>query len=336
MRARITGTGRYEPSEVWTSERVEARVCAESSGFRFPRGVVQLASGVAERRFAPEGVNSSDLAVHAAKRALRAAERDSLEIDLLIFASASHDVAEPATANIVQAELGCERAAVMDVKNACNSFLNGLDVAHAFIETGRATRVLVVAGERLSTTIKWDLDESDDLSTRLAALTLGDAGAAMVIEASGDPERGLLPGAFESDGRFWALSTVLAGGSRYGASPEQMYFVCESSELQKLAVNRLPPLITDTLIKLDWALEDIALVVPHQVSAAVIDRLCTLMSYPRERCMMTLHRLGNTAAASIPAAFDTAIEEGRVKPGDKVLLVGGAAGFSAGVVPVVL
>ena len=315
---------------------VEARVRDRSDGFRLPRGVVQLASGVAERRYAAEGVNSSDLAVYAAIRALQAAERDPREIDLLIFASASHDVAEPATANIVQAELGCDRAAVLDVKNACNSFLNGLDVAHSFIETGRATRVLIAAGERLSPTIKWDLGDSDELATRLAALTLGDAGAAMVVEASTHSERGLLPGVFESDGRFWHLSTVLGGGSRFGGVPEQMYFVCESSELQKLAVNRLPSIINDTLIKLDWSLEDIALVVPHQVSAAVIDRLCTLMSYPRERCMMTLQRLGNTAAASIPVALDIAIEEGRVQQGDKILLVGGAAGFSAGVVPVVL
>jgi 3-oxoacyl-[acyl-carrier-protein] synthase-3 len=258
------------------------------------------------------------------------------DVDLLIFASASHDVAEPATANMVQIALGCDRAAVMDVKNACNSFLNGLDVAQAFIETGRAPRVVVATGECLSPTIKWDIDGSDDLPIRLAALTLGDAGAACVLEASAAPERGVLRGAFESDGSHWELSTVLGGGSRYGAAPERMFFECRSTKLQQLAVTRLPALVTDVLMKLDWALEDVALVVPHQVSRSVIERIASLMGYPLDRCMVTLDRFGNTAAASIPFALDLAIEEGRAAVGDKVLLVGGAAGFSAAVVPLIL
>ena len=237
---------------------------------------------------------------------------------------------------MLQAALGCERAAVMDVKNVCNSFLNGLDVAQAFIETGRATRVVVAAGERLSPTIKWDIGGSDDLPIRLAALTLGDAGAACVVEASADPERGLRRGAFESDGRHWELSTVLGGGSRYGGAPERMFFECRSTKLQQLAVTRIPALVTDVLMKLDWALEDVALVVPHQVSRSVIERVASLLGYPLDRCMVTLDRFGNTAAASIPLALDLAIEEGRAAAGDKVLLVGGAAGFSAAVIPLVL
>jgi 3-oxoacyl-[acyl-carrier-protein] synthase-3 len=258
------------------------------------------------------------------------------DVDLLIFASASHDVAEPATANMVQIALGCERAAVMDVKNACNSFLNGLDVAQAFIETGRAPRVVVAAGECLSPTIKWNIEGSDDLPVRLAALTLGDAGAACVLEASVAPERGLLRGAFESDGSHWELSTVLGGGSRYGADPDRMFYECRSTKLQQLAVTRIPALVTDVLMKLDWAIEDVALVVPHQVSSAVIERVASLLEYPLDRCVVTLDRFGNTAAASIPFALDLALEEGRATAGDKVLLVGGAAGFSAAVIPLIL
>jgi len=101
-------------------------------------------------------------------------------------------------------------------------------------------------------------------------------------------------------------------------------------------VARIPALVTDVLMKLDWALEDVALVVPHQVSQSVIERIASLLGYPVERCMMTLDRFGNTAAASIPFALDLAIEEGRAAVGDKVLLVGGAAGFSAAVIPLIL
>jgi 3-oxoacyl-[acyl-carrier-protein] synthase-3 len=336
IRAVIAGTGRYLPDAVWSSAMVEARVNEHSGDWRIPDGVIRLATGVVERRYAPDDLASSDLALRAAARALEAAGAEPVDIDLLIFASASHDVAEPATANIVQAGLGCERAAVMDVKNACNSFLNGLDVAQAFIETGRATRVLVAAGERLSPTIKWDIGSSDALPTRLAALTLGDAGAACVVEASPDTHRGLRRGAFESDGRHWELSTVLGGGSRYGASPEQMYFECRSTKLQQLATERIPTLVHDVLVKLDWELDDVALVVPHQVTTSVIERIVSMLGYPRERCMITLDRFGNTAAASIPVALDLALEQGRASVGDKVLLVGGAAGFSAAVIPLVL
>jgi 3-oxoacyl-[acyl-carrier-protein] synthase-3 len=315
---------------------VEARVDERSGGWHIPKGMIRLVSGVVERRYASEGMCSSDLAARAAQRAMATAGIEPRDVDLLIFASASHDVAEPATANMVQIALGCDRAAVMDVKNACNSFLNGLDVAQAFIETGRAPRVVVASGECLSPTIKWDIDGSDDLPIRLAALTLGDAGAACVLEASAAPERGVLRGAFESDGSHWELSTVLGGGSRYGAAPERMFFECRSTKLQQLAVTRLPALVTDVLMKLDWALEDVALVVPHQVSRSVIERIASLMGYPLDRCMVTLDRFGNTAAASIPFALDLAIEEGRAAVGDKVLLVGGAAGFSAAVVPLIL
>jgi 3-oxoacyl-[acyl-carrier-protein] synthase-3 len=336
IRALLAGTGRYAPDDLWTSDMVEARVDACSTGWSIPKDIVRLATGVRERRYAPEGVYSSDLAIRASQRALAASGIEPIDIDVLIFASASHDVAEPATANVVQAALGCERAAVMDVKNACNSFLNGLDVAQAFIETGRAPRVLVAAGECLSPTIKWNIDGSQDLPVRLAALTLGDAGAACVLEASGAPERGLMRGAFESDGQHWELSTVRGGGSRYGAAPEHMFFECRSTKLQQLAVERIPALVTDVLMKLDWSLDDIALVVPHQVSMSVIERIASMLEYPLERCAVTLDRFGNTAAASIPFALDAALEEGRATTGDKVLLVGGAAGFSAAVVPLVL
>jgi 3-oxoacyl-(acyl-carrier-protein) synthase III len=336
VRPTITGTGRHLPEAVWTSAMVEEEVDRRSDGWRIPKGLIRMAAGVTQRRFAPEGTTSSDLAAAAGQEALAAAGLQPAAVDVVVFASASHDVAEPATANIVQAELGCCHAAVLDVKNACNSFLCGLDVAQAFIETGRAERVLVTAGERLFPTIKWSIRDDADLAVRLPALTLGDAGAACVVEPTTDPERGLLPGVFESDGRHWRLSTVLGGGSMYGADAEGMFFECRSTELQRLAVERVPAVVTHALMKLGWDLDDVALVVPHQVSRAVIERIASLLAFPIERCMVTIDRFGNTAAASIPLALDVALEEGRAHPGDKVLLVGGAAGFSAGVIPLVL
>jgi 3-oxoacyl-[acyl-carrier-protein] synthase-3 len=319
-----------------TSAEVEARVTESSPGFRMPRGLIQLLTGVAERRYAEPGVASSDLAIAAGQRALESAGVEPPAVDLLIFASASHDVAEPATANIVQQGLGCHAASVFDVKNACNSFVNGLDVAHAFIQTGRARRVLVTSGEVLSRTINWVVHDKNDLATKMAAFTLGDGGGACVVEAADTGDgRGLLPGLFLSEGQHWALSTILGGGTRYGADPERQFFECESAVLQRVAVEMLPGLVTKTVESLGWSLDEVDRIVPHQVSRSVIEQISDLLAIPLSLSEMTLDQVGNTAAASIPIALSLALEAGRIRRGDKVLLVGGAAGFSGGVVPVI-
>ena len=169
-------------------------------------------SGVRTRRYAKDGQISSDLAVAAAERALAMAGREVADVDTVIFAAASQDIAEPATANVLQEKLGCDRASVFDVKNACNSFLNGLDVAQALIQTERADCVLVATGEILSGTVKWHIENAAALRRRGAAFTLGDGGGAAVIErAHDDGAHGIFgPAEFESSGRFWRLSTVLA------------------------------------------------------------------------------------------------------------------------------
>jgi 3-oxoacyl-[acyl-carrier-protein] synthase-3 len=301
-----------------------------------PRGLVQLLSGVASRHYAEPDVVSSDLAAEAGRKVLETCDVDPLAVDLVIFASASHDVAEPATANMVQQKTGCTAAAVVDVKNACNSFLNGLDVAHAFIETGRARRVLVAAGEVLSRTINWTIRDKADLAVRLASLTLGDGGAACLVEAGdGTVGRGLLPGLFMSDGTQWELSTILGGGTLHAAAPEHQYFVCHSAELQNLAVDHLPGLMTKAVESVGWTFDDVTLIVPHQVSRSVVERITGLLSIPTDLCQVTLGHVGNTAAASIPIALSHAVDEGKVERGDKLLLVGGAAGFSAAVIPVI-
>jgi len=146
----MAGLGYVLPDRRVTSEQVEAGAPGDTDSFRLPRGIIVRGSGVETRRWRAPGQQASDLAAEAGVRALRSASLEAGQIDLLLFGSASQDVAEPATANIVQERLGCVRAACFDVKNACCSFLNALDVAHAAIETGRAERVLVTAGEVLS------------------------------------------------------------------------------------------------------------------------------------------------------------------------------------------
>jgi 3-oxoacyl-[acyl-carrier-protein] synthase-3 len=276
------------------------------------------------------------MAALASEQALAHAHLDPTAIDVVIFAAASDDITEPATANVVQEKLGCRNAAVFDVKNACNSFLNALDIAQAFIQTGRAQRILVATGEVLSPSINWHIDDAKDLYLKFAGLTLGDGGGACVVVASDEVGRGVLPGRFVSDGSQWRLSTMLSCGTLMRHDTSKMYFESESKKMQTLAIEAIPPLLRQVTKELGWDMaRDVALVIPHQVSRRVIELISKKTGYPLERCVITLDRVGNTAAASMPIALSMVLAEGRIPRGDKLLLVGGAAGFSAGVVPII-
>jgi 3-oxoacyl-[acyl-carrier-protein] synthase-3 len=258
------------------------------------------------------------------------------EIDLIIFAACTQDITEPATANIVQEKLGSTNSQVLDVKNACNSFLNGLDVADSHIRTGKSRRALVVSGETLSVGIDWNIRSLDDLKSRLAALTLGDAGAAMVLEAVPEEEgRGILATRFRSYGHKWRLATVLAGGSMRGMNPEYAYFRSESAELREAALELIPGVVAAVCAEIGWKPSDIELACGHQVTKELVHALAKMCNVPADCSMVTVTDYGNTAAASIPVALATAYEQGRLARGTKVMLVGGAAGFSVGVIPVI-
>lgn len=331
----VEGVGHALPQRVLSSEEVEELVTQRSTGFTMPKGMIELISGVCERRHVAPGITSSDLAAAAGRAALADAGTDPEEVDLLIFASASHDISEPATAAIVQDKTGCRRATFVDVKNACNSFLNGLDFAAAAIATGRAGRVLVCAGEVISPTINWSVRDLVDLKMKFAALTLGDAGGAFLLAAGEDTGRGLLPGLFRSDGSYWRLSTVMYGGTMMGADNSNPYFECDSSQLQQLALKFLPDLLSEAAARYGWRPGDLAYVVPHQVSRAIVADLCAVLEFPSDRCLITLDRFGNTAAASIPLAVSLAAEQDLISPGDKLIFICGAAGFTAGALAMV-
>jgi 3-oxoacyl-[acyl-carrier-protein] synthase-3 len=332
----LTGVGCWLPDQVITSEDIERRVANSSTDFTLPAGLIRLISGVEERRYATTTTTSSDLAAAAGLNALCHAGIPPDHIDTLIFASASHDIAEPATANIVQTKTGCHNASVFDLKNACNSFINALDVAVALIETNRSTTTLITSGEKLSPTVDWRVETNDDVARKLAAFTLGDGGGAGVVQARGRDDVGCVhPGRFLSNGEHWELSTVLAGGTLYPGDTSRRFFECDSAGLHDVTAHLLPDLILETIDRVGWSADDIDLIVPHQVSRSMVNHLTTEMGFTVDRCQVTLDRYGNTAAASIPIALATAEAQGRLRPGDHVLLVGGAAGFSAAVIPVV-
>mgnify|MGYP005843702099 CR=1 FL=1 len=158
----------------------------------------------------------------------------------------------------------------------------------------------------------------------------------MVLKASPNDGRGILRSQFISDGSTWELATIKAGGTRYLLDRSLGYFVSQSAQINKLALRHVPPVIKTVLRKSGWQVEEVDLAVPHQVTQRLIAKVCKLVSFPVERVAVTLNKYGNTAAASIPIALAEAIEAGIAREGSRVLLVGGASGFSAGAMTLVL
>ena len=331
----IAGLGRYLPEKIVTSEYIEKKVGFEEK-FNMPLGSIEKIAGVRERRYVEDNRVSSDMAYEASKIALEKAGVTPNDIDVLIFASASHDVAEPATANILQDKLKATKAHVMDVKNACNSFLNGVDVMDSFMQTGRCRIGLVAAGEVLSKFVNWDIESMEELGVGFSAFTLGDGGGAVVFKAEADQGRGIRKTRFSSDGSAWELAVIKGGGTLYPFDLSQLYFVSHSAGINKLALRHIPPTVLSMIKETGWKPEEVELVVPHQVTRSITERIMRIIGIPLEKAMYTVTKYGNTAAASIPIALVEALEEGRAKPGSKIMLVGGASGFSVGVMTVVL
>lgn len=325
--SRILGVGSFLPRHVVTSAEIERRLgCSDHLGV-LP-GLIERATGVRERRYAKPGASAAALAAKASRRALAMAKLDAAEVDAILFAAVSQDIYEPATANLLQEMLRARNAFVLDVKNACNAFLNALDLADCLICTGRARHVLVASGEVISWLVNWEVNRRDDLRRSLAAFTLGDgAGAVTVGPARG--QHGILAAAFRSDGRRWREGAVEYAGTRHPRDLERSFFYSDAEALNHDALREVPPVIRSVLWRAGWRAENLDLVVPHQAPRAIISRIARRVGVPIERCQITLGRFGNTAAASIPIALSEAEADGKLRAGAKVLLVGGASGFSA-------
>src|SRR5262249_21398197 len=254
---------------------------------------------------------------------------DATEIDLLLFASASLDLIEPATANIVQEKLGT-RAAVFDIKNACNSFLNGLQTAVALIQTGAYRKALVVAGETPSRGIKWSVADREDFKRSFLGYTFGDAGAAAVLAPSED-ERGVFYTNFQTISRHWPIAVIPGGGSMHPRGEEYTYFQGDGGSLRNAFMEIGPGILRNALAATHTRLADYRKVLVHQVSLPPAAGFVEIAGVPRNMVEVTVPELGNIAAASLPVAFARAVERGEIRPGDRVIWVGLAAGISLGV-----
>jgi 3-oxoacyl-[acyl-carrier-protein] synthase-3 len=310
-----------------TSERLE-RELGLTARLGLPPGFIERTTGVRERRWAPPGMSNSEIAGLASIEAMHMAGVAPEDIDCVIFAACGQDLAEPATANMVQDYVGAHVAHAFDVKNACNAWMNGLDIVDALIATGKIRCALIASGEHISFKVDRDIKSVDHLATKLAGLTLGDAGAAAVVAPS-DGRGGIVHSVFRSDGGHWPIATVKGGGTRFGWGNQ--LFESASAELLALAEGKLPPVIWQACRATGWTPQDFDVIVPHQVSKGFTRKMCQMMNVPFERCLISLDRYGNCGAASVPLALSLGCEGGRLQPGDRIVLVGAAAGFSVGI-----
>ena len=321
-RVGITGVGASLPERVLSTADLQRQV-EEASGLTLPAGLFSVVTGIDQRRVAAGDEHASTLAVRAGRQALTAANLDPDDIDLLLFASATRDVAEPATAHIVQAELGC-RAHALDLTNACNSFLNGVDAARAFILAGRARRALVVTGETPTRSMRPQVSSLAEARTAFAGYTFGDAGAAVVLEpvSSG----GVLDIDTETHSEHWSVGGIPGGGSRHPRGDEYTYFRGDGHVLRNV-FERVGTGILDRVRRrtgLDWT--DYARVLVHQVSLPYLARFIEVTGVPKDKLEVTVTELGNMASATL--GVQLARVEPSLRPGDRVLFIGLGGGVS--------
>lgn len=332
-RVQIVGIASFLPPKKLTSLKLEEKIRAESPDVTLPNGIIELLTGVKERRVLDAKLNASDLAMEAGKKALRQAGLTIEDIDCLIFAAASGDISEPATANIVQQKLNAT-CPVFDVKNACNSFVNAIEIAESLIVSKKYKTILIVNGEAPSRVIRTKVHNQEQLRRAFAGYTLGDAGSAMILAPS-IGKHGLLHTQLMSYGHHWEKSAVLGGGSRYIRDMDKYYFEGETEGLKDIFLEIGPQQIFDTLKKVEWKMEEVDKVIVHQVSLKSFDLLVKEAKIPREKLVIVLPTLGNMVASSIPVTLDYAVQNGEVHRGDKILLLGLAAGISIGTIALI-
>lgn len=320
-RAHILGTGRDLPQRVVSNADIAARVATTDEWIRKHLGIV-------ERRFADDDVQTSDLAAAAARRALSAAGTAPTELQAIVVALGNGDVTSPATACYVQEKLGAFSAVAFDLRAACAGFSVGLDVAKDMVESGAKERVLVIGADIASRTkIDW--------RDRTTPAIFADGAGAAVVGPSPHPERGFLSARVCSDGRGKDVVVMKGGGSLSPFTAEtlaqgEQFVQMDGKGVWEWATRELPAVIRAALTAAGLSTSDVSLLVTHQASLRLLQAVMADLGLHEDRVHTTIERYGNTLSASLPITLDEAVERGRVKPGDVVVLAAIGAGMTWG------
>jgi len=315
LRARIIGTGSCVPGRVLTNDDLTAMVDTSDEW-------IISRTGIKERRIA-DGETTQDLAIMAAKKAIRAAHITPKEIDLIVVGTVTPDMFFPSTACFLQAHLGARRGIpAFDVSAACSGFLYALDVADKFVKAGVVKKALVVGVDLFSRIIDW--------RDRSTCVLFGD-GAGAVILSTERGKRGLLSTHIHSDGNYWKMlyTPIGAWSSPFTNHPkESPYLRMQGNELFKVAVRTMLQTCQEALAYNNIKGEDITFFIPHQANRRIIDAIRERLGLPEEKVYINLDRYGNTSAGSIPIALDEMAKGGMIKEGDLLLFVAFGGGLT--------
>jgi 3-oxoacyl-[acyl-carrier-protein] synthase-3 len=317
--SRILGTGSFLPPKRLTNADLAAQLALD--GIETSDEWIVERTGIRARHFAEAGVNASDLSLPAARAALEAAGVDAAEIDLIIVATSTPDMVFPSTACLLQQKLGIAGCAAFDVQAVCSGFVYALTVADSMIKSGAASKALVVGAEVFSRIL--------DFKDRTTCVLFGDGAGAVVLGASDTP--GILATELHADGRHAGILCVpgtVSGGQILGDPLLKM----DGQAVFKLAVGVLDKVARSVLEKAGRSESDIDWLIPHQANIRIMQGTAKKLKLSLDKVVVTVDQHGNTSAASIPLALDSAVRSGQIKPGETVMLEGVGGGFTWGAV----
>jgi 3-oxoacyl-(acyl-carrier-protein) synthase III len=327
MKAGISAIAHFLPDEIRSSEELESLINANST-FSVSKGTIEQITGIKTRRVASKTTYNSTLAAAAGKKLLKDYGIDPKNIDLLIFAATGQDILEPATSHIIQAEIGTT-CPVMDITNACNSFINALEVANSFIKTGDYRSILIVTGEVPSKSAKFKLRDRADFKNSFPGFSFGDAGTAVLVDAA-CKVAAIEDMSFFADSTDWDVAMLPGGGSRFLDMPDSMFFVGDGAKLAEPFLTHAPALFKDFLKKNNLHVEDIDRFFIHQVALPYLKKLLDLAGIDERKIEITIVDYGNVAAATLPLGISLSLKSGAIKKGQRGICIGLAGGVSIG------
>jgi 3-oxoacyl-[acyl-carrier-protein] synthase III len=320
IRAKISALGTYVPPRLLTNQDLEKMVDTSDQW-------ITERTGIKQRHIADKGTATSDLACQAARQALERRGITPNDIESIVVGTVTPDMLFPATACLVQDKLGCKNAWGFDVSAACSGFLYALQTGVQFVRTGAHKRVLVVGADVMSSII--------DYSDRATCVIFGDGAGAVVVEPADDGDLSIIDFLHEIDGSGACSLNMPGGGSLHPASREtvekKMHFVHQDgAAVFKYAVRKMAEISERLLERNEFKGSDVNVFIPHQANKRIITASADRLGLPAERVIINIDQYGNTTAGTIPLAMQTAIDEGRMKKGDLVLLASVGAGFTVG------
>ncbi len=316
----ITGYGSFVPAKTLTNEELAKMVDTSDEW-------ITTRTGIKVRHITTDNESTAFLATEAAKRALVEANLDAGDVEIIIVATITPEMVFPSTASFVQKNLGAKKAWVFDLAAACSGFVYGLSIAQQFIESGRFKNALVIGAETLTKIADW--------TDRTSCVLFGDGAGAVVLEQSNGRRGSILYSTMHSDGERWEALNCQAYGSRYPSAkpldnPKKIYMQISGREVYQQAIRRIVETVNHCLDHCDLTLDDIAMLISHQMNARIIESVAKRLNLPDEKVFLNINEYGNTSAASVPIAFDECVRKGKIKRGDIVVLVAFGAGLTWG------